>query len=61
MDDASSFYGDLQKDRSKKMEAKDKEENTDIRNIAMATLKRSRLLKDLQISPRKSAGKAYSV
>ena len=44
MDDASSFYGDLQKDRSKKMEAKDKEENRDIRNIAMATLKRSRFM-----------------
>ena len=44
MDDASSFYGDLQKDRNKKMEAKDKEENTDIRNIAMATLKRSRFM-----------------
>ena len=44
MDDASSFYEDLQKDKSKKMEAKDKPDNKDIRNKAMATLKRSRFM-----------------
>ena len=44
MDDASSFCEDFQKDESKKMEAKDKQENKDIRNKAMATLKRSRFI-----------------
>ena len=32
MGDASSFYEDLQKYKSKKMETKDKQENKDIRN-----------------------------
>ena len=44
MDDASSFCEDLQKDKNKKMDAKDKQENKDIRNRAMAPLKRSRFM-----------------
>lgn len=44
MDDASSICEDLQKDKNKKMEAKDKQEKKDVRNKTMATLKRSRFM-----------------